>query len=282
MKFAVIVGSYVQHDAQGRTYQLLRQYSRPSTQIVVVFNGVASQSVPAGVSVVTMPHRLGQEQGLWPWAFRWAQENAIDWLAMVHDDMWILESGWEGDIERAARRYRIGVAGWEGHAFHVVDTSPDLNHFNDDRRLGIIEQGDSSRGAGLCVLCDGCGVVFNMGLFAQRGFFTDLDVECGYGCSDACMWCLSQEHAVWGLHRRYMHHRAFGYSRAVSNIPLDGYVETWKRYKALNILPCWRYDEDHLHLGHWRWDKGYYAAEGGRLVNMRTRTPDSIPGNDES
>ncbi len=196
------MGTCVPHVHQQNAYRYARDNSLPSTEMVVIFNGTPVQAVPDGVECVEVPDRLSQPCGLWPAAFTIAVDRDWEWCAILHDDFWMLEAGWEAKLAAAEREYWIGMAAWcamdcfDEHGMYIADQCETYGSH------GIYQEG-------LAVVADSMGLAFNMALFSDRGCFCDVPEESGgygYGEVEAALWTLQQEWALWHLDLSWEHY----------------------------------------------------------------------------
>lgn len=244
----VVVGICTDRDPdQRRSIESIAEFSRPDTQLVAVFNGVVPFPVNPRYEIVHFPELLGREQGLWKYMYDVAVERDWDWAGTFHDDMHLLEAGWESCIEAACETHRVGVASyacWPYAAPHR--TNPD-----DPKAYTLVTSNlpDGTLNPGFPgVAVDGCGMAFNMALFKQRKMFTPLNVACGYGETEAGFWALSQGWAGCQIQKNASHPPGLSTNtRGVLQLGAEGIEETV--FTHLDVLPATVLDANRIQLG---------------------------------
>lgn len=200
MKFGLVIFVCTLHEWTVKCCYAARAMSRPDTEVIVVFNGQAPVELDPGIEVAWLPERLGCENATWPHAYALAVARGWDWCAIVHDDHLLDAPGWEAQLETDAAPYRIGLAGWSTTQT-IADTGANQCQEYPD--------GSHSTEGPLAVFTDGCGIVFNVALFRERGFFSDANDQFAGMDLEACCWALAQRHAVWGFRLASFHHPPF-------------------------------------------------------------------------
>lgn len=248
LKIGTVVGICTDRDEdQRKSLDSIARFSLPSTRLIALFNGVSPFPVDARYEVVHVPDRIGREQGVWRFMFDRACEQGWDWAATFHDDMQLLEGGWEAWIEQAARTHRLAAAAW--YCWGMARGVPSGDGGN-DYSIVTGSPGDGTKPAPgfLGVALDGCGMAFNMAAFRPRGCFTTLEAQSGWGEAEAGFWALREGWGCASIPLDAAHHPGQSTNtRSALNVPIEGLSETVAAY--LDILPAEVLDADRIRLG---------------------------------
>lgn len=218
MRMGLVIGACVVHAHQQGAFRLAQVHSLPSTEVVVLFNGTDVQNLPDQVEAIHVPERLNQPCGLWSQIFDLATERQWTWCAILHDDFWMLEPGWEEKLQEANRLYRVGMGVWCG--FTGFDGQGRESCADGLASFHNQDNGSRQYNEGLAVTPDSMGLVFNMALFGPRGRFCDVPdngTGYGYGEIEAALWTLQQRWVLWHLNLAWQHY----------NGAHDGVVDTY-------------------------------------------------------
>ena len=240
MKFGVVVGVCTDRDEhQRRSLQSIVDFSSSDTELICIFNGVEPFDIDPRYEIIHVPELIGKEQGLWGKAFDIAVERGWDWCANFHDDFFLLESGWEDWLYRINHTHFIAMA-----SFATYKTITPVFPLSGDYSY---ESGNNDAPGFLGVTIDGCGMAFNMELFHQRSMFTSLDVACGYGETEACLWALEKGWASACIPLRSDHHpEGTNNSREVLHVGADGVHEAISSH--LSVLPASVINENQIRV----------------------------------
>lgn len=238
MKFGMVIGVCIQQTIQNLCIAHARQFSRPDTEIIVLYNGCGEVcTLPPNVEVMKRENMIGREQGLWVDGLKIAQQRGWDWFVNIHDDFNILEAGWEENVEKAAAKYRIGIAGW--------CTYP----YASENGITGARPEDSNLKTPMHVTVDGCGICFNVDLFTHRGFVTDMDEKCGYGEYEAGFWCIQHGYGIHHIEKNSGHFAGLANipnTRTLLHLGAGGHQDTYHRYTNAKLLPVWSVNDSSI------------------------------------
>ena len=233
MRFGVIIPTAVRHEVQNAAWRSALGLSRFDTEVVALLNGITAEElrgIPSGISTIQVD-AFEDECDLRQWCLEYASAHKWDWCLIMHDDLELLEGGWESDIE-ASKGWKVVMAS------HLCWTL-----WDSEACSGMVKGGAEYRiGVALCP----ASLAINVAAFRKRGFVTNLRRGFGYGQLETTAWGLSQGCAVWRLWGKVYHGANFDKNtRAVNRVFPTSHPGP---APFLNVLPAEVVDDEHVRV----------------------------------
>jgi hypothetical protein len=173
---------------QAESLDSWHEFSLPSTPVVIHRNLYSSQNE------------------FYDWVFGYAMSERLDWVMTGHDDVQLLQGGWEASLQEASK-YRVAIAshfpydsisdqcvpvGIPGAPEEFYRDGAVVRYENETRRFAAS--------------FDPATMALRMDVFAARGRFSNVDIDgWGYQTRDIDGYALSKGYGVWRIRNDARH-----------------------------------------------------------------------------